>query len=175
MHRRRRLARQEKGGEYVFSDGSLLESRNMGGGGCILVGSDGREQEIECGIGDVATVWDGEVAGMAGGLAKIKRNGQVLILLADSKAAIAAVRKAGKTGKATLWDLREVINTISEVKDRGGEFSIGWVTSHIGILGNEAADAVAKKAAEGVRLDDHEKWMTGGYKAVGEAAEKVYS
>ena len=33
----------------------------------------------------------------------------------------------------------------------------------MGILGNEAADVVAKKAAEGVRsLEDNEKWMSGG-------------
>ena len=31
------------------------------------------------------------------------------------------------------------------------------------ILGNEAADIIAKKAAEGVRsLENHEKWMSGG-------------
>ena len=30
------------------------------------------------------------------------------------------------------------------------------------ILGNEAADVLAKNAAEGVPLDDHEKWMSGG-------------
>ena len=32
---------------------------------------------------------------------------------------------------------------------------------------------LAKKAAEGVPLDDHDKWMSGGgYKAVGEAEEE---
>ena len=32
----------------------------------------------------------------------------------------------------------------------------------MGILGNEAADVLAQNAAEGVFLDDHEKWMSGG-------------
>ena len=43
----------------------------------------------------------------------------------------------------------------------------------LGILGNEAADVLAKNAAEGVPLDDHEKWMSGGGgdKKVGEAEE----
>ena len=39
---------------------------------------------------------------------------------------------------------------------------MGWVKAHIGILGSEAADVLAKNAAEGVPLDDHEKWMSGG-------------
>ena len=60
------------------------------------MGYGGEESEVECGIGNVATVWDGEVAGMAGGLAKVRREKKVLIL-ADSKTATAAVRKAGKT------------------------------------------------------------------------------
>ena len=34
--------------------------------------------------------------------------------------------------------------------------------AHIGILGNEAADILAKNAEEGVPPDDHEKWVTGG-------------
>ena len=60
---------------------------------------DSEEKEVECGIGNVATVWDGEVVGMAEGLASVRRGMRVLIL-ADSKAAISAVRKAGKTGRA---------------------------------------------------------------------------
>ena len=30
------------------------------------------------------------------------------------------------------------------------------------ILGNEPADVLAKRAAEGVPLDDHKQWMSGG-------------
>ena len=69
------------------------------------------------GIGDVATVWDGEVAGMAGE--------QKVLILADSKAAIAAVRKAGKTGKARSRHLQKMVNTIAQVKEEGGEVKLG--------------------------------------------------
>ena len=34
--------------------------------------------------------------------------------------------------------------------------------SHIGSLGNETSDVLAKRAAEEVPLDDDEEWMSGG-------------
>ena len=39
---------------------------------------------------------------------------------------------------------------------------MGWVKAHMGILENESADGLAKIVAEGVPLDDDEKWMSGG-------------
>ena len=39
------------------------------GGGAFVVRNDGAEEEVECGIGGIAMVWDGEVAGMVKGLA----------------------------------------------------------------------------------------------------------
>ena len=70
------------------------------GGGAFVVDVDGREKEVGCGVGEVATVWDGEVAGMAEGLASLPCVGRRVLILADSKAAISAVKRAGRTGKA---------------------------------------------------------------------------
>ena len=90
------------GGAFVYSDGSLLEGDNVGGG-AFAAELDRREQEVICGVGTLATVWDGEVAGMAEGLASIpkNRNGKRVLILADSKAVIAAVRKAGRRDHGT--------------------------------------------------------------------------
>ena len=93
------------------------------------------------------------------GLARSQRERKVLIL-ADSKAAIAAVRKAGRTGKARSSHLRKVV---AEIEARGpGMEKVGWVKAHMGILGNQAADVLAERAAEGVPPDDCDKWMLGG-------------
>ena len=145
------------GGAFVFSDGSLLEGGNVGGGAFIV---DDGEKEVECGIGNVVTVWDGEFAGMAEGLASLLRGGRVLIL-ADSKAAIAAVKRQGGQEKPGPEHLQEVVNEKRSGKGEGG-VRLGWVKAHMGILESEAADVFAKQAAEGVPLVDHETWMSGG-------------
>ena len=44
-----------KGGAYIFSDGSLLDGEIVGGV-AFVVGKGGKEMEVECGVGDVATV-----------------------------------------------------------------------------------------------------------------------
>ena len=100
---------------------------------------------------------------MADGLVSLRRYEKTrALILAESKAAIAAVRKAGRTGKARYRHLQKIVNEVAEIRERGGEAKLGWVKAHIGILGIEAADVLAKRAGEGVPLDDHEKWMSKG-------------
>jgi len=64
-------------------------------------------------LGKVATVWDGEVCGMRGALEDPPNDSNILIL-SDAQAAVAAVKKAGRTGRARTADLRRVMMDIKE-------------------------------------------------------------
>ena len=55
-----------------------------------------------------ATVWDGEVVGVRGVLKLAPADRKVLVL-SDSQAVIAAVRKAGRTGRSRAAELKEVV------------------------------------------------------------------
>ena len=67
-----------RGDAYIFSNGSLLESdnsddnNNIAGGRAFTVRADSVESKVRCEIGSMVTVWDSEVASMAGGLAKVR-------------------------------------------------------------------------------------------------------
>ena len=83
------------GGDFEYSDG-ILEGGNVCGG-AFVVGRDGSEKEVECGVGDIATVWDREVA--AEGLASVPLGGGRVLILAHSRAAIAAIRRQARREK----------------------------------------------------------------------------
>ena len=97
-------------------------------------------------VGETVTVWDGEIAGMTGAVEKFEREERIL-LLADLRAAISAVKKAGRTGKARTRDLVKLMRIIVEREEENGKgvVAFGWVKSHIGLHGNEMADGMAKK------------------------------
>ena len=78
-------------------------------------------------LGEGATVWDGEIAGMAEALERGPR-GRGMLILADSMAAIQAVKKAGRTGKARS---RELVSVMKEVRKRGN-VRFAWVKAHVG-------------------------------------------
>ena len=43
-------------------------------------------------------------------------------------------------------DVYRILSTISEFQERGKEVTLVWVPAHVGIPGNEQADALAKAA-----------------------------
>ena len=70
-------------------------------------------------LGEGATVWGGELAGIAEALERGPR-GRGILILADSMAAIQAIKKAGKTGKARSRELVRVMRQMRMREDPDG-------------------------------------------------------
>ena len=121
-----------------------MESGIVGGGYYFQQGKLGIR------VGPVATVWDGEIAGLERGIKAAGNRDWDILLLTDSKAAIQATKNAGIRGKARTRALAALGNEINKRQALygRGNVKIGWVKSHIGIAGNEEADAMAKMGAE---------------------------
>ncbi|KAF8464655.1 hypothetical protein BDZ91DRAFT_795537 [Kalaharituber pfeilii] len=85
-----------------------------------------------------------------------------VLLLADPQAAISAVKRAGKTGKARIADLARVIELVAERRRRlrdARAVKLAWDKAPVGIEGNEKADEKSKEGASCLRYDGR---ATGG-------------
>ena len=125
----------------ALSDGSRDESGRVAGW------CDSRDGEGGGLVGSVATVWDGEIAGMR--LVLEAQPVAPLLVLSDSRAALAAVKNAVGVGKARMADLRAMVDLVGTCNEVGGVLRFGWVKAHAGVWGNERADALAKAGCGG--------------------------
>ena len=109
----------------VFTDGSKMQGvKGAVGGGWFGEGGANRGSMP---VGPKAMVWDGELAGIEGALSVI---GKVPVLvLADSWAALQAIKVAGTMGRARTRGLREVVRLISEIEGECGEKSVSLAWS----------------------------------------------
>ena len=67
-----------------------------------------------------------------------------LLVLSDSRAASEVVKHAAECGHARTADLWKVVNLPGKCASVGMYLRFGWVKAHVGIDGNERADALAK-------------------------------
>ena len=121
----------------VYTDGSR-DSDGRVGGGWHAPG----EGAGSVAVGSIATVWDGEVAGIRQAL-RMAPDVDVQVL-SDSTAAWRAVKQAADRGRGRSRELVEVVDEIGSRITKGLNTEFGWVKAHVGIDGNERADLMAK-------------------------------
>ena len=119
----------------VYRDGCKVYDGVVGG---AWWRSSGRFGERPLGMG--ITVWDVEVAGIEDGIRNCPRG--TVWILSDSKAAIAAVVNAGRTGRASTGSLANAVaRMVYRVHRRGeGAVKLSWVKGHTGVVGNEEVE-----------------------------------
>ena len=93
-------------------------------------------------VGNIATVWDGEVAEIRQAL-RMAPEVDVLVL-SDSTAALQAIKHTARDGRGRSRDLVEVMDQVGRLCRMGLSTRFGWVKAHVGIDGNEKADRMAK-------------------------------
>ena len=121
----------------VYTDGSRDGGGRLGGG--WHAPGNGADSIA---VGSIATVWDGEVAGIRQAL---RMTPEVdILVLSDSTAALRAIKRAACNGRGRTRDLVEVVDEVGRRNLLGLSTQFGWVKAHAGVDGNERADLRAK-------------------------------
>ena len=121
----------------VYTDGSRDSEGRVGGGWHAP-----RNGAGSVAVGSIATVWDGEVAGIRQAL---RMTPEVdILVLSDSTAALRAIKGAARSGRGRTRDLVEVVDEVGRRSLLGLSTQFGWVKAHAGVEGNELADLRAK-------------------------------
>ena len=121
----------------VYTDGSRDSDGRVGGGRHAPGNGAG-----SVAVGSIATVRDGEVAGIRQTL-RMAPDVDVLVL-SDSTAALRAIKRAADKGRGRSRDLVEVVDEVGRRIMKGLSTQFGWVKAHVGVVGNERADLMAK-------------------------------
>ena len=127
---------------HCFTDGSKIG--NCSGSGFILRGQEVKAQGY-LSLGNYTTVFQAEVIALGECCRSLKNkgvNGKIIRIYIDSQAAIKAMDSYIITSKIVL-ETKLILNQISEVNN----VEIRWIKSHIGHLGNEVADRLAKRGS----------------------------
>ena len=121
----------------IYTDSSRDSDDRVGGGWHAP-----RNGAGSVAVGSIATVWDGEVAGIR--QAHRMAPDVDTLVLSDSMAVLRAIKRAAARGHGPSMDLVEVVDEIGRRITKGLSTQFGWVKAHVGVDGNERTDLMAK-------------------------------
>ena len=126
----------------VYTDGSRDSDGRVGGR--WHASGDGAGSVA---VGSIATVWDGEVAGIRQAL--MVAPDVDLLVLSDSTAALRAIKRAAEGWRGRSRDLVEVLDEGGRHSMRGLSTQFGWVKAHVGCNGGPSLVPSPKVLPEG--------------------------
>ena len=131
----------------IFTDGSKLDS---GVTGCAFVvhHADGRRESQQFRLDSCCSVFQAELLAIDKALDWCRASAATPVsLYSDSQSAIAAIRDRSNPHPLVV----SIHDSLCLLQDAGVDVHFVWVKAHVGIAGNEEADAAAKDATDARR------------------------
>jgi ribonuclease HI/endonuclease/exonuclease/phosphatase family metal-dependent hydrolase len=132
----------------IFTDGSGMDD-NIGAS-AVVYRNNREKASLRFKLGAIKhhTVFEGEATGLllASNLILKERNVKSVMIYVDNQALIHAITKMRPTPSHYLLDAFHRAMTLIKKEHPGIKVSIKWVPAHKGVVGNERADLLAKKA-----------------------------
>lgn len=123
---------------FVYTDGSK-DGHTVGSAAVSEYGS------FQCALHPYSSVFTAELVAIKGALNLIRgipRNAPKIIVCSDSLSALQAIQDFASSDSM----VRSIVNEIHILLTEGRHLTFCWVPAHVGIQGNERADALANRA-----------------------------
>ncbi|NSM56533.1 hypothetical protein HET73_03090 [Wolbachia endosymbiont of Atemnus politus] len=133
---------------FIYTDGSLLGDNRSGSGVYIRDGN----QTVEISISNPKgiSIYKAELNAINTAIIKINKDTPITChIFSDSRAALSAIDNCFTRREDILIKIAKNLNRLHPESN----ICLHWVPAHVGIPGNEKADALAKAGAEGLTSD----------------------
>jgi ribonuclease HI len=131
----------------IYTDGSGIEGEIGSAAVCPLTQ---QTRSVHMGSDTQSTVYAAELQGTSLALqiaqeyADESGEHRQIAIYTDNQAAIWSIAKA--EGRSGAYILADIAQQVLELQNKGYSVTVRWISAHVGIPGNEAADQAAKEA-----------------------------